>query len=78
MTHFKHSFLGGLRYVLFLAGLALFVSGTASVAQVNLGEIDGTVTDPSGAVVPGTTVTAKNLANNATRSATTSRSCSPS
>ncbi len=40
-------------------------------AQVETGTITGTVTDPSGAVLPNVTVTARNLGTNATRTATT-------
>ena len=41
-------------------------------AQVQNGNISGTVTDPSGAVVPGATVTATSTTTGLTRSATTS------
>ncbi len=46
--------------------LALLLAATAS-AQVTSGEILGVIQDSSGAVVPGATVTAKNLDTNATR-----------
>jgi hypothetical protein len=49
--------------ILFFLGYA---AGTASLAQ-DAGQIAGTVTDPSGALVPGISVTATNLGTNATR-----------
>src|SRR4051794_38329343 len=42
---------------------ALFLCATAALAQVNTGRIDGTVTDPTGAAVPGAEV---NVGNSAT------------
>lgn len=51
-------------------GLMLVVA--AAFAQVETGQISGTVTDESGAVVPNATVTVKNLASNAQRTTTTS------
>jgi len=42
-----------------------------SQAQSNAADLQGTVRDPKGAVVPGATVTARNTATNATRDATT-------
>jgi len=41
---------------------------TSAIGQVDRGQIAGTVTDDSGAVVPGATVTATNLASNSHRS----------
>jgi hypothetical protein len=46
--------------------LLLLCAGFAS-AQVETGQIAGTVADQSGAVVPGATITAKNLGTNAVR-----------
>jgi carboxypeptidase family protein len=54
------------RTLLALVALMLYVAGHG-FAQVETGEITGTVTDQSGAVVPGATVAAKNLASDAER-----------
>src|ERR1700761_6463087 len=40
-----------------------------ALAQINAG-VDGTVADPSGAVIPGVSVTAKNVATGVTTNAT--------
>src|SRR5471030_1506908 len=42
-----------------------------SQAQSNAADLQGTVRDPKGAVVPGATVTARNTATNGSRDATT-------
>ena len=57
----------------YLAILCLLVSisSVALWAQIENGRLAGTVTDQSGAVVPGATVTAKNLGTAATRTTTT-------
>src|SRR5262245_26221111 len=47
------------------------VSVAMSQAQSNAADLQGTVRDPSGAVVPNATVTAKNSATNVSREATT-------
>lgn len=51
----------------------LFVSlfASAALAQDPFGSIQGTITDPQGAVVPSATVTVRNLATNASRTAVT-------
>jgi hypothetical protein len=54
-----------------IALLAIFAFGSAAQGQ-EAGQISGTVTDPTGAVVPNATVTIKNLGTNAVRTATTS------
>jgi hypothetical protein len=50
----------------------LFFCAAAGFAQLNTGSITGTVTDPSGAVIPGVTVTARNTATNVARETVTS------
>jgi len=52
----------------------VILTGTIASAQVESGQISGTVTDQSGAVVPGATVTVKNLGTNAERNTQTSPS----
>lgn len=74
MENFNGSFLVGFRRLLFIAGLATLLTAGPVTAQVNLGEIAGTVTDPSGAVVPGSTVSVKNIGTNAVRTTTASSS----
>jgi hypothetical protein len=52
--------------------LVLFLAASLGLAQVRTtGEIRGKVLDPTGALVPGATVTAKDLATNITQTATT-------
>jgi len=52
--------------------VALFLlTASMSWSQTTTGQINGTLTDPNGAVVPNATVTAKNAATGAARSATT-------
>src|SRR5688572_7579062 len=43
--------------------LALVVSATGAVAQINTGEIGGVVKDSSGAILPGATITATHTAS---------------
>ena len=50
----------------------LFLSGVVAQAQVETGQIAGTVLDQSGAVVPSAAVSVKNLATNFTRNAVSS------
>src|SRR6266404_141009 len=52
--------------------LVVLISSSAVFAQNYAGSINGTVTDPSGAAVPGATVTVISSATNATYNATTS------
>jgi Carboxypeptidase regulatory-like domain len=51
--------------------LALVLSGARAAAQVESGQVAGTVTDASGALVAGATITVKNVGTNAERSART-------
>jgi hypothetical protein len=46
-----------------IAALLLFAMGPRLFAQADTGAINGTVTDPTGAVIPGATVTATNVDN---------------
>jgi len=58
--------------VVFLLALCLAFEGTATAqTQITTGVIQGTVTDPSGAVIPGAEVEVKNLDTNYTRKYTT-------
>jgi Carboxypeptidase regulatory-like domain/TonB dependent receptor len=52
--------------------LVQFVSPTRARAQANTGQIAGRITDTSGAVIVGGTITVKNVGTNAVRSAKTS------
>ena len=45
-----------LRYFCLIVILGLWVSGSAALGQADMGVIRGTVSDPSGAVIPGATV----------------------
>jgi hypothetical protein len=67
-TPLTHSFKHSVWIVLTL----IFIGAGALSAQVESGQITGLVTDPSGAVIPGATVTVKNLGTNVVRVETTS------
>jgi hypothetical protein len=56
----------------FLLTAVLFLSVSAALAQAqsSTADLSGTVADPSGAVVPGATVTAKNIATGVSRTVT--------
>ena len=54
--------------------LILFVSWTCAWGQLGASTIRGTITDPSGAAVPGATVTITNLQTNMSRTLTTTAS----
>src|SRR5690349_1211163 len=53
------------------AAILMIVAAAIAFAQQPLGNLSGVVSDPSGAVVSGATVTATSLATGATRTATT-------
>jgi len=71
-----NSFFRGPRVLAFvvcvLALLAALLTGGSALAQTFRGIILGTVTDSSGAAIPGVSVTIKNLATGLTRNVTTS------
>ncbi len=58
-------------FVIFFAAFLILAGSGASWAQTVQGVITGTITDPSGAVVPGATVTITNAGTNASQSTTT-------
>src|SRR5580704_2832668 len=62
-------FTGRATYIIASAVLSVMVLSSNASAQVDRGEIAGTVTDQSGAVVSGADVIVKDLASNAQRSA---------
>src|SRR5690242_17328313 len=60
---------GVARFVALLLTLAL--SACTAYAQTETGQITGTVTDPTGAVIPGATVTVRSVDTGAERNTTT-------
>jgi hypothetical protein len=58
-------------FVLFAAFLVILASGGAAWSQSVQGVITGTITDPSGAVVPNATVTITNVGTNISQTTTT-------
>src|SRR5215212_7785375 len=60
------------RWLAGLLSLAVLMTSMSAVAlaQQTAGSIEGSVTDPTGAVVPAATVTAKSKATNLTRTVT--------
>lgn len=59
-----------IKRVLLLLGILALISALA-FGQAETGQITGTITDPSGAAVPGATVTVKSVTSGTTRTATT-------
>ncbi len=55
------------RFVMFAVALLVFSASAMAQAQATAADLSGTVTDPSGAVVAGATVTAKNIGTSAAR-----------
>src|ERR1700749_4758507 len=70
--HLNHRPLPGLIPIVAAVMFVLLLSTGAAFSQVETGQIAGTVTDESGAVVPAATVTVKNLSSNAQRNTQTS------
>src|SRR5438270_6237938 len=58
------------RLTMIVAALLVFITFAAAQSIVS-GDVTGTVSDPSGAVVPGATVTLKNADNGSSQTATT-------
>src|SRR5205807_9414767 len=58
-------------FAILAAALLILASGGTVWSQTVQGVITGTITDPTGAVVPGATVTITNVGTNASQSATT-------
>ena len=50
-----------------MCGVCVILQGVLSLAQVTTGTISGTVTDPTGAVIPGSTITVRNVETGITR-----------
>ncbi|MHB1630300.1 MAG: TonB-dependent receptor domain-containing protein, partial [Bacilli bacterium] len=69
----KKEFVMKKRIVMWLSCVVLLMSGAAAIAQTITGAVRGTVTDPSGAVVPGAKVTATNVETGVATSTTSNR-----
>lgn len=75
MRAFSLRFTTVVNRLLMLAMVTLICAGAAlAQAQASSADLNGTVTDPSGAVVPGATVTARDTATGITRTVTTDES----
>src|SRR2546421_11944965 len=57
--------------LLYCAALSLVLTGGIAQAQIATASLNGTVTDPSGALIPGASVSLKNVATNVERTTTT-------
>ena len=60
-----------IRLVFALLVLTVFATTASAQSQITTGVIQGTVTDPTGATVPGVTVEARNLETNLSRTIVT-------
>lgn len=69
----NHAFAAGAVRVLSVMFLTLSITGFAVAQNTNSGEIRGTVTDPTGAAMPGVTVTILNVDTGVTRDVTTNQ-----
>ncbi|HEX8735747.1 MAG TPA: TonB-dependent receptor, partial [Pyrinomonadaceae bacterium] len=75
MRAFSLRFTTVVNRILLLAAVTLVFAGAAlAQAQASSADLNGTVTDPSGAFVPGATVTARDTATGVTRSVTSDES----
>ena len=74
MMDVKKSFRAAALGLSFLSGVAVVLSPTQLCAQANTGQIQGKVTDPSGALVPNGTVFIKNVSTNNERTVQTNNS----
>ncbi|MBI3047999.1 MAG: carboxypeptidase regulatory-like domain-containing protein [Acidobacteria bacterium] len=61
----------GMARAVSVLGLILFTAGAGAAAQLSTAELNGRVTDSSGAVLPGATVTATQTATGVERSVVT-------
>src|SRR6267143_6959687 len=61
----------GWRGIVLCLGILIMMSSVAAIGQLTTGTITGTVTDQSGAAVPGATVTLKNTDTGISRTAQT-------
>lgn len=71
VSPFRPRKIQGTTAVLLMAVIATLMFASVAFADDIYGRIRGTVTDPSGAVVPGATVTATNVATGVSKTATT-------
>src|SRR5262245_58142542 len=63
-----------IKFLLLAITTAVVISSIAFGQAVSVGNFEGTITDPNGAVIAGATITASNKATSAERSATTDSS----
>src|SRR5437868_10502607 len=65
------SYLRTLFNLIFSAAFSLLLTGGVVEAQIATASLNGTITDPSGALIPGAMVSLKNVATNVERTTTT-------